>query len=155
MPLRTKRKNEHNQVALTVIYFLGSVASISALMSGFLIHEAVISDNAIDAAVVALIGQQVSITTLALGALGAMLSSTSPKPPPPPVVPPAIPPPVVPDGSLPVTIMNPPENPANVTEPIEPPVEPDVADVEPDVEPEPESDVEVAVETPPKRRRSR
>jgi hypothetical protein len=83
--VRIKGKQEHNRVALTVIYFLGSIAFLATASSAFLIHEAVISENTLDAAAVALVGQMVSIVTLGLGALGAMLSSTSPKTPPSPL----------------------------------------------------------------------
>lgn len=83
--MRLKRPEEHNRVALTVIWFLGCIATASAVISGGLIYRA-IGYEGIDAAVVALIGQQVSISTLALGALGAMLSSTSPRPAPPPTL---------------------------------------------------------------------
>jgi hypothetical protein len=104
--VRVKRLDEHNRVALTVIYLLGAVAIIAAGWTGFLVHESVVSDNAIDSAAVALIGQMASIATLSIGALGAMLSSTSPKPPPPPTVTDSSGQP-----STPVTVVNQPANP--------------------------------------------
>lgn len=103
--LRVKGKREINHIAVLVITILGVVALISTGWSGYLIHEAVASENEIDSAAVALIGQMVSIATLTIGGLIAMLTSTSPKPPPPP------PPPPLTDGegnlSTPVTVVNP------------------------------------------------
>ena len=107
--MRIKARSEHNRVALTVIYFLGGIAFLATGWSGYLIHEAVVSDNQIDSAAVALVGQMVSISTLALGALGAMLSSTSPKPPPPPTV----------DNPAPVHVVNEPTDPVP-TDPVPP-----------------------------------
>lgn len=101
----------HNSVALTVIGILGLVALTGAGWTGYLVHEAVVSSNAIDSAAVALIGQMASIATLAIGALGAMLSSTSPKPPPPPTVTDA-----TGGASTPVTVVNTPVDPIPTTE---------------------------------------
>lgn len=132
--IRLKGRDEHNRVALTVIYFLGWIALGAMLWSGFLIHEAVVSDNAIDSAAVALVGQMVSIATLALGALGAMLSSTSPKPAPPPMVYDPIRDMAVP-APVDVNVTNPPENPVE-THPTDTLVDelpaPDVVDVAPE-----------------------
>lgn len=92
MPLRLKNRHELNIVAVLVISLLGLVALIATTWSGWLIHEALVYESpnpngTIDAAVVALIGQMVSIATLTIGGLTAMLTSTGPKVPPPPVVP--------------------------------------------------------------------
>lgn len=92
MPLRLKSRHELNIVAMLVISLLGAVALIATTWSGWLIHEALVYESpnpngTIDAAVVALIGQMVSIATLTIGGLTAMLTSTGPKVPPPPVVP--------------------------------------------------------------------
>lgn len=92
MPLRLKSRHELNVVAVLVISLLGLVALIATTWSGWLIHEALVYESpnpngTIDAAVVALIGQMVSIATLTIGGLTAMLTSTGPKVPPPPVVP--------------------------------------------------------------------
>lgn len=84
--MRIKGREEHNRVALTVIYFLGCIAVVATLMSGYLINQCIVYEDGLNAAAVALVGQMVSISTLSLGALGAMLSSTSPKPQPPPTL---------------------------------------------------------------------
>lgn len=126
--MRLKSRDEHNKVALTVIYFLGGIAFGSMMWSGYLIHEAVVSDNAIDSAAVALVGQMVSISTLALGALGAMLSSTSPKPPPPPTVTDS----TTGQESTPVTVINPAEDPVPTD-----PVDDGAPEEEPAVDPSP------------------
>ena len=139
MSVRIKGRDEHNRVALTVIYFLGGIAVLATGWSGWLIHEAVVSDNAIDSAAVALVGQMVSIATLALGALGAMLSSTSPKPPPPPQLA---------DGSVPVTAVNGDDQPV--------PTQPQAAEPTPDVVeelPVEDTDTPDVDQAPPARRR--
>lgn len=122
MPVRVKTRQELNHVALLVISLLGVVAITATAWSGWLIHEALVYESpnpngTIDAAVVALIGQMVSIATLTIGGLTAMLTSTGPKPAPPPTVTSA-------EGvqSTPVTVVNPPADPVP-TEP-QPPVEP-------------------------------
>lgn len=106
MGVRIKGRAEHNIVSLTVIWFLGMIAMISTMWTGHLIDKAISYEGEIEAAVVALIGQQAGISLLALGALGAMLSSTSPKPPPPPSM-------FDPNGtpSTPVTVVNTDSNP--------------------------------------------
>lgn len=137
--MRIKSRDEHNRVALTVIYFLGGIAFGAMMWSGYLIHEAVVSDNAIDSAAVALVGQMVSISTLSLGALGAMLSSTSPKPPPPPSVTDS-----AGQESTPVTVVNPTEDPVP-TDPADP------VEAEPEPDPDP---VDVPAAKPARARRA-
>lgn len=148
--MRLKARHEHNIVALTVIYFLGTIAVITAVAAAYLVHECIVYEDGLQAAAVALVGQIVSIATLALGALGAMLSSTSPKPPPPPSM-------FDPNSgaaSTPVTVVNTPEAPANVTEqPAPPDVDPGTP-VDGDLA-EPAVDLEEPAEpVPPARRRA-
>lgn len=137
-PIRPKGKTEINHIAFFVIAILGVVAVTTSAWSGWLIHEAVTAETAVESASVALIGQMVSIATLTIGGLIAMLTSTGPKPPPPP------PPFFDSEGkpSTPVTVVNPSNDPV-LTEPV---VEEDTEVVD-----EP---AEEAVEAP-KRRRGR
>lgn len=111
-PLRLKTKQELNLIAVLVISILGVVAVVSTVWSGWLIHEALVYESpnpngTIDAAVVALIGQMVSIATLTIGGLIAMLTSTGPKPAPPPTVPPSIPATESAPEAMPVKIVGP------------------------------------------------
>lgn len=151
MTVRLKHRQELNHVAILVISLLGLVALIATAWSGWLIHEALVYEppspsGTIDAAVVALIGQMVSIATLTIGGLTAMLTSTGPKPAPPPTVPATSGAP----ESTPVTIVNP--------DPLPTAPEPQPTDPLPDAEPsadEPPDVSDAEVTTPAKRTRAR
>lgn len=151
MPLRLKTRQELNLIAVLVISILGVVAVISTIWSGWLIHEALVYESpnpngTIDAAVVALIGQMVSIATLTIGGLIAMLTSTGPKPAPPPQVPPTIPATETAPEAMPVKIVGP--------DPLPTAPEPIVDEVPADVGADGEAEVPDE-EIPPVRRRAR
>lgn len=148
MPVRMKHKTEINHIAFLVIGILGVVAVISTWKSGQLIDKAVTSENEVDSAAVALIGQMVSIATLTIGGLIAMLTSTGPKPAQPPSVPAGA---GMPE-SIPVTVVNPPADPVP-TDPVVPPEpEPDLPAEDGEVPADVGGDGEALAEPEPVRR---
>lgn len=75
----------HDRVAITVIRFLGSSALLFGCGVIFLVYQATQSDNQIDPSTVALVAGVSTLAGSALGALGSILASTSPKGTPTPV----------------------------------------------------------------------
>lgn len=89
-------QHPHDRIALTVVRFLGTIALGALFGVIFLVWRATESPNEIDPSTVALVAGVSTLAGSALGALGSILASTGKNTP------------------QPVTVENPPSDPANV-----------------------------------------